>query len=303
MDGGQLGTLKWPDFCWVVDRKDGIGHTVRSTTITTELEARGAIVCPGDTELCPAHGSVIIVDSKVFPRPLTHAAKNTDTPIAIIDNLRAPSIRHNLHIFPHPYAPPSLTSTTLRAGTEYIVMHPSIATINPNTSHGRSLIISMGAADPNKFTPLILNRLRDLNYPKGVNVLFGRRHRGLNHAIAALRPGGTHFNPFHHFFFDDAHAAIVGFGLTFYEMTYLRIPAMCLTHSNPDTVFVKEMAQHLGYNNPDTIPWWGGDTSGLAPPESWQGWLADPAGRSLKLPGLDNNGAKRCAELLLGVAG
>ena len=294
-------TTHIPTFCWVVDHKLGLGHAMRCATISLILVKRGATVCPGDTDACPTHASVIVVDSKVFPRTLTQAAKETSIPIVVIDNLRAPSLpRYDLHIFPHPYTPPSITSRKLRSGSEYIALNPKMVGIKPNIQHGRNLIISMGGTDPNHLTAATLTRLHEIVYPKGVNVLFGKGFRDLAGTITAPRPGGTGYSPFHHFWFDDAHAAIVGFGLTFYEMIYLGIPAMCLTHNNPDTNFVKAMAKHLGYGSEPA--WWGGDAGNFTSPDAWRTWAASPGAGSLELPDLDNLGAQRCADLLLGVA-
>lgn len=224
--------------------------------VRERLEAAGFdyLLCgvddPAGVELTDA---VAVVDTKKDISAQARALKAAGRKAVVIENLTAMDSADAV-IIPSPvYNGPQVEGKVF-AGADYVIMGGNFLEARPTGPvRGRSLplkvLVTMGGADPNGLTGLVVSALKDFPGIE-VTVVIGPAAGMDEEARALMRESGGIFSfvtgasdlaPY----MKDADIAFTAAGTTAYELAYMGVPSLLLANYREDGFFLSEV-ERLG---------------------------------------------------------
>lgn len=254
------------------------------------------------------HPSHLVIDTRAELGLEIHCAKSHGITVVHIDCLNSTRLLADLNIYPNPHfnfrgLDWRRYSGKVIGGADYTLVHPRFmqqrATVPP-ASHRKRLLVSMGGADPNQVTQMVVQSLIGSGIEWPIDVVIGPAFVHKNPLISESSLVTIHQSPM-----DLAplmrHSGVLvtGLGVTMYEAAVLGLPSIVISNFETDREDEKRLTQISGI-----FPL--GHFSTVTPPRlcsTLRRIISDPAQHLKwieKVGGIvDGNGANRIVDQLV----
>ncbi len=198
--------------------------------------------------------NIIVIDKK-YPYSLNclDHLKQNKSKIIMIDNICEDMSIADEIIFPNAHLDKNILKKYLspeqinqvKTGPEYIILRDEILAlkkkINCNLHNPPNIIVTTGGTDPEGVLLKLIPWLKEMNLKANFLILIGRVFKykeELKRTIITL-PDNFQILPYSLEEFKKADMVICTFGVTIYEMIYLQIPTICISHSRENAKSAK----------------------------------------------------------------
>ncbi|HEY3272830.1 MAG TPA: hypothetical protein VGJ92_03650 [Methanocella sp.] len=287
---------------------DASGKTVTDAgyrlLLKHDAEDEGMFLRRVKTELSPA---AIVLDRKYDYSSGFVGELKKGCRVVIFDNFCDGLESCDAAVFPNAHLDTPLLSRHLASGSfgkvkwgfDYVILRDAIVRLKGLRRPGNKpprLVITMGGSDPAGMTLKIMEMLKDRELNAHITVLTGDsfKHRSSLAALAGSLPGNFSIVDYTPKALIDADFAICAFGMSIYEMIYLGIPAVCVSHSTENAHGARILRER--YPGIEDI----GQIDGVTP-EALYYAITEIMNASKTLPApIDGDGARRAAKAVEG---
>ncbi|GAH59111.1 unnamed protein product, partial [marine sediment metagenome] len=136
-------------------------------------------------------------------------------------------------------------------GPEYTIINKSILKLNPKISFPekvKNIVVTTGGTDPEGVLIKLISWLKEMNLKANILILVGQAFKfqnELEHLMGNL-PDNFHVMPYSLQELIKGDIAICTFGVSIYEMIYLKIPIICISHNLENTSGAKILKERYG---------------------------------------------------------
>jgi spore coat polysaccharide biosynthesis predicted glycosyltransferase SpsG len=214
---------------------------------------------------------IIILDSKYpYKRHVLQRLKKNSLKILILDNICEGLIECDEIIFPNAHfnldrlkdilTPDQINQ--VRTGPKYIILREEIIDLKDKLSkkhEGIRIGVTTGGSDPEGVILKLANLLREINIEQNVYLLYGDLYKFKNKLYSLDLPKNIYILPYSLGCLKELDIVICTFGITAYEMIYLELPIITVSHNKHNTRCAKILEsrytpiENLGYYQ-DTTP-------------------------------------------------
>lgn len=207
------------------------------------------------------HLDIIVIDRKYqYSIESLNDFKQNNIKIIMIDNICEGLSACDEIIFPNAHLDKRVLKKYLsekqihrvKTGPEYIILRDEILAlkrkINYNLHYPPNIIITTGGTDPEGVLLKLIPWLREMNVKANILILIGQAFKykdELEKAIINL-PDNFQILPYSLEEFLEADIVICTFGVSIYEMIYLQIPTICISHSKENAYGARTLKERYG---------------------------------------------------------
>jgi len=192
------------------------------------------------------HTDIIVIDKKYpYSTKLLNSLKQGNTKIIMIDNICEGLAGCNEIIFPNAHLDKDILKEYLsqgqinkvKTGLEYVVLRNEILTlkdkINHNFHNPPNIVVTTGGTDPEKVLLKLIPWLKGMDLKANILILIGQAFKYKNklEKLIINLPDNFQVLPYSIEGLLKADIVICTFGVSIYEMIYLQIPTICISHS------------------------------------------------------------------------
>lgn len=227
----------------------GLGHLIRCLAVANELKDRNDIIfatIKDDTNAYIKRGGFgqILKEESESEEAFLHRIK---------DNLRPDIIAIDKK---YAYSPDSLKDLNYvmvdKEGLEYVVLRKDILELKEKVNHELhtppNIVITTGGADPEGVLIKLIPWLKEMNLDINILILVGQAFKfrnELEHLMSFL-PDNFHVMPYSLQELIKGDIAICTFGVSIYELIYLQIPIICISHTLENAEDAKILKERYG---------------------------------------------------------
>jgi spore coat polysaccharide biosynthesis predicted glycosyltransferase SpsG len=147
----------------------------------------------------------------------------------------------------------------VKTGPEYVILRNEILAlkdkINHNLHNPPNIVVTTGGTDPKGVLLKLIPWLKDMNLKANIIILIGQAFKYKNELekIIINLPDNFKVFPYSLEEFLKSDIVICTFGVTIYEMIYLQIPTICISHSRENAKSAKilkeryEIIEDIGF--------------------------------------------------------
>lgn len=189
---------------------------------------------------------IIVIDKK-YPYTLSflNQLKQNKTKIVMLDNICEGLSVSDEIIFPNAHLDKNLLKKYLsreqiervKTGPDYVIIRDEILAFKNPVSHDLhtppNIVVTTGGTDPEGVLIRLIPWLKEMDLKANILILVGQGfkfQKGLEHLTDNL-PDNFHVIPYSLQELIKGDIVICTFGVSIYEMIYLQIPAICISHS------------------------------------------------------------------------
>ena len=207
------------------------------------------------------HPDIIVIDKK-YPYSVesVNDFKQNNIKIIMIDNVCEGLSECDEIIFPNANLDKSVLKKYLskkqfnqvKAGPEYIILRDEILAlkkkINCNLHNPQNIVVTTGGTDPEGVLLKLIPWLKEMNLKADIKILTGQAFKYKNELEKLIinLPDNFKILPYSLEEFLEADIVICTFGVTIYEMVYLQIPTICISHSSENAQSAKILEERYG---------------------------------------------------------
>ncbi|MBN2374036.1 hypothetical protein JXL19_09645 [bacterium] len=249
----------------------GLGHLMRCAVLAREAKRQGMDICfllKGDDtantilkkespnveilewnnenfKSCIA--KLVVFDTRLDIDQECTIVSKRDTKLVLLDRLTPETDAINLYILPvaHHDAVPETMNDRVLAGPEYVILSEVFLNPGPNVIDSKNkdtLLISIGGSDPFNTTSKVMDAchlLKDAFDNKKIQVIIGPsnsraeyiKRKARSYVMDAITaPSQREYRGL----LSKSFLVVVGFGIAVYEIAYLKIPGLYITHYKED---------------------------------------------------------------------
>jgi spore coat polysaccharide biosynthesis predicted glycosyltransferase SpsG len=216
----------------------------------------------------PLKPDIIAIDKKYFYTPdYLKDLKQNKTEIVMIDNICEGLSASDEIIFPNAHLDKNLLKKYLsqeqiervKTGPDYVILRNEILELKNQVKHDLhtppNIVVTTGGTDPEGVLIKLIPWLKEMNFGANILILVGQTFKykdELEHLIGNL-PDNCRVMPYSLQELVKGDIAICTFGVSIYEMIYLQIPTVCISHTKEnahDARILKEwygIIEDIGY--------------------------------------------------------
>ena len=207
------------------------------------------------------HPGIILIDKKYsYSIEFLNDFKQNNIKIIMIDNICEGLSACDEIIFPNAHLDKSILKKYLsgkqisqvKTGPEYVILRDEILAlkkkINCNLHNPQNIVVTTGGTDPEGVLLKLIPWLKEMNLKANIMILIGQAFKykdELRKTIINL-PDNFQVIPYSLEEFTKADIVICTFGVSIYEMIYLQIPTICISHSRENTQSAKILKERYG---------------------------------------------------------
>jgi len=189
---------------------------------------------------------IIVIDKKYpYSADCLDHLKQNKTKIVMIDNICEGMSVSDEIIFPNAHLDKNLLKKYLseeqiknvKTGPEYVILRDEISGLKNKVVHNLhtppNIVVTTGGTDPEGVLIRLIPWLKEMDLKANILLLVGQAFKfkdELEHLIGNL-PNNFHVVPYSLQELIKGDIAICTFGVSIYEMIYLQIPTICISHS------------------------------------------------------------------------
>ena len=203
----------------------------------------------------------IVLDKK-YPYNIDYLRgfKQNNIRTIMLDNICSGLSEYDEIIFPNAHLDKSVLKKYLsekqinqvKTGPEYIIMRDEILRLKDQVSRNLhtppNILVTTGGTDPEGVLLKLIPWLKEMNLKANFLILIGRVFKykeELKRTIITL-PDNFQILPYSLEEFKKADIVICTFGVSIYEMIYLQIPTICISHSRENAKGAKILKERYG---------------------------------------------------------
>ena len=253
------------------NNKIGLGHLVRCLAVSNHLKGKNSVIFAtnidesnsnigNDYEIIykkqdedenkflrrinyEINPDILILDKKYpYNRTILKELKKNSLKIIIFDNICDGMIECDEIIFPNAHfnldrLKGYLVSDKInkvKTGWEYVILRDEIIAfkeIMPKIRHKNKIVVTTGGSDPEGVLINLSLLLKEINIEEDVFLLYGESFYLKNRLDDLDLPKNFHILPYSLESLTNSDIVICTFGMTVYEMIYLGLPTICVSHS------------------------------------------------------------------------
>ena len=253
------------------NNKIGLGHLVRCLAVANHLKEKKSIIFATDIDESNSHikndyeiiykkqdeyekeflkrinseinPDILILDNKYpYNRYLLQELKKNSLKIIILDNICDGMMECDEIIFPNAHFNLDRLNEYLvqdkinkvKTGQDYVILRDEIIAFKDKTiknHHKIKIAVTTGGSDPEGVLITLSLLLKELNIEEDVYLLYGESFKHKNSLDALNLPKNFHKLPYSLEYLTKSDIVICTFGMTVYEMIYLGLPTICISHS------------------------------------------------------------------------
>jgi len=163
-------------------------------------------------------------------------------------------------IFPNAYLDKSVLKKYLsekqinqvKTGPEYVILRDEILAlkekINNNLHNPQNIVVTTGGTDPEGVLLKLIPWLKKMKLKANILILIGQAFKYKNELekVIIKLPDNFQILPYSLDKFKKADIVICTFGVSIYEMIYLQIPIICISHSRENTYGARILKERYG---------------------------------------------------------
>ena len=211
---------------------------------------------------------IVVIDKKYPYSPnCMHHFKQNNIKVIMIDNVCEGLSKCDEIIFPNAHLDKSVLKKCLsekqinqvKTGPEYVILRDEILAlkgkINYSINNPQNIVVTTGGTDPEGVLLKLIPWLKKMNLKVNIIILIGQAFKYKNELEKLIINLPDNFKVFQYSLeeFLKADITICTFGVSIYEMIYLKIPTICISHSRENAKSAKILKERynaiedLGY--------------------------------------------------------
>ncbi|MBA7558934.1 hypothetical protein ES708_00545 [subsurface metagenome] len=207
------------------------------------------------------HPDIIVIDKK-YPYRIEslNNFKQNNIKIIMIDNICEGLSKCDEIIFPNAHLDKNVLKKYLsperirqvKTGPEYIVLRKDILDLknkaNHNLHYPANIVMTTGGTDPEGVLLKLIPWLKEMNLKANFMILIGQafKYKDELEKIIINLPNNFRVLPYSLEEFLEADIVICTFGISIYEMIYMQIPTICISHSRENAKSAKILKERYG---------------------------------------------------------
>ncbi|TFB09344.1 hypothetical protein E3V08_00440 [Candidatus Atribacteria bacterium MT.SAG.1] len=207
------------------------------------------------------HPDIVVIDKK-YPYSIESLSdfKQNNIRVIIIDNVCEGLLECDEIIFPNAHLDKNVLKKYLSAerinqvktGPEYVILRDEILAlkekINNNLHNPQNIVVTTGGTDPEGVLLKLIPWLKEMKLKANILILIGQAFKYKNELekIIINLPDNFQVLPYSLEEFLKADIVICTFGVSIYEMIYLQIPTICISHSRENAKGAKILKERYG---------------------------------------------------------
>ena len=204
---------------------------------------------------------IIVIDKK-YPYSsifISNLGQNINR-IIMIDNICEGLSECNEIVFPNAHLDKNILRKYLtpeqinqvKAGPKYIILRDEILALKGNTNYELhnppNIVVTTGGTDPEGVLLKLIPWLKDMNLKGSITILVGKAFKNKNELEKLIinLPGNFQVLPYSLKELSKVDIVICTFGVSIYEMIYLLIPTICISHNKENAKGAKILKEKYG---------------------------------------------------------
>ena len=214
------------------------------------------------------YSEVIVIDKRyLYSSVFINNLKQNTNKIIMIDNVCEGLSACDEIIFPNAHLDKNVLKEYLslerinqvKTGPEYVILHDEILAlkdkINHNFHNPPNIVVTTGGADPGGVLIKLIPWLKEMDLKANILILIGQVFKYKNELEKLIINLPDNFKVFPYSLKEllEADIVICTFGVSIYEMIYLQIPTICISHSRENEKSAKilkeryEVIEDMGF--------------------------------------------------------
>ena len=271
----------------------GLGHLVRCLAVANHLKGKCSIIFATDIDESNFHiendygiiykkqdedekeflnrinfeinPDILILDKKYpYNKSILQELKKNSLKIIIFDNICDgigecdeiifPNAHFNLDRLKGYLVPDRINK--VKSGPDYVIIREEIVAfkeITPQKRHNCKITVTTGGSDPEGVLINLSLLLKEIKIKEDVYLLYGESFNLKNKLDDLYLPENFHILPYSLEYLTSSDIVICTFGMTVYEMIYLGLSTICVSHNKHNTKCARILKQrydaleNLGY--------------------------------------------------------
>ena len=207
------------------------------------------------------HPDIIVIDKK-YPYSIEslNDFKQNNIKVIMIDNVCVGLSECDEIIFPNAHLDKNILKKYLlpgqinrvKTGPEYIILRDEVLAlkekINYSIHNPQNIVVTTGGTDPEGVLLKLIPWLKEMKLEANILILIGQAFKYKNELekIIINLPDNFKVLPYSLEEFIKADIVICTFGVSIYEMIYLQIPTICISHSRENAQSAKILKERYG---------------------------------------------------------
>ena len=253
------------------NNKIGLGHLVRCLAVANHLKRESIIIFATDIDKSNSHieneyeiiykkqdedenkflkrinselnPDILVLDKRYpYNKYILQELKKNSLKIVIFDNNCEGMRECDEIIFPNAHFNLNRLKGYLeddkikkvKTGQDYVILRDEIIGVKENKTNQQNnikIVVTTGGSDPEGVLIKLSLLLKELNIKEDVYLLYGESFKHQNKLDALNLPNNFHKLPYSIEYLTGSDVVICTFGMTVYEMIYLGLPTICISHS------------------------------------------------------------------------
>lgn len=207
------------------------------------------------------NSETIVVDKKYpYSSNFMNTLKQNTNKVIMIDNVCEGLTECDEIIFPNAHLDKNVLKKYLssekinqiKTGPEYVILRDEILALKDKVNHDfhnpPNIVVTTGGTDPEGVLLKLIPWLKEMNLKANIMILIGQAFKYKNELEKLIinLPDNFKVLPYSLEEFVKADIAICTFGISIYEMIYLQIPTICISHSKENAQSAKILKERYG---------------------------------------------------------
>lgn len=204
---------------------------------------------------------VFVIDKKYpYRQTILNRLKQNSIKIVMVDNICDGLSASDEVVFPTAHLDTDILKKYLsqeqiarvKTGPEYVILRDEILELKDQVRHDLhtppNIVVTTGGTDPEGVLLNLITWLKEMDLEANILILVGRAFKfpdELGHLVDDL-PDNFHVMPYSLQELIKGDIAICTFGVSIYEMIYLQIPTICISHSRENAYGARILKERYG---------------------------------------------------------
>ncbi len=207
------------------------------------------------------HPDIVLIDKKYpYKIEILNDFKQNKIKVIMIDNVCKGLSKCDEIIFPNAHLDKSVLKKYLsekqinqvKTGPEYVILRDDILALKDKVNHNLhnppNIVVTTGGTDPEGVLLKLIPWLKEMKLKANILILIGQAFKYKNELekIIINLPDNFKVLPYSLNKLKKADIVICTFGVSIYEMIYLQIPTICISHSRENAQSAKILKERYG---------------------------------------------------------